>query len=49
LADEAGTVLDKVLVEHGAPSRPPAESPIRFVRRPPAAAARARAAKTASS
>jgi len=49
LADEAGTALDKVLVEHGAPSRPPAESPIRFVRRPPAAAARARAAKTASS
>ena len=48
LADEAGTALDKVLVEHGAPTRPPAESPIRFVRRTPAAATRARGAKPAS-
>ena len=49
LADEAGTALDKVLVKHGAPSRPLAESPIRFVRRVPAAAARPRDAKAASS
>ena len=37
LADEAGTALDQVLVRHGAPTRPLAESPIRFVRRAPTA------------
>ncbi|MEO6743598.1 MAG: indolepyruvate oxidoreductase subunit beta family protein [Caldimonas sp.] len=41
LADEAGTALDQVLTRHGAPTRPLAESPIRFVRRLPAGASRA--------
>ena len=40
LADEAGTALDKALLQHGAPARPVKVSPIRFVRRAkPAAAA----------
>jgi indolepyruvate ferredoxin oxidoreductase beta subunit len=47
LADEAGSALDKVLVQHGAPSRPVAESPIRFVRRVRSAAAGARGAEAA--
>ena len=36
LADEAGTALDLALLRHGAPARPVAEAPIRFVRRPKA-------------
>ena len=38
LADEGGKALDATLVRHGAPPRPVKEQPIRFVRRPPAAA-----------
>ena len=34
LADEAGSALDKTLLQHGAPARPVKESPIRFMRRP---------------
>jgi indolepyruvate ferredoxin oxidoreductase beta subunit len=37
LADEAGTALDRTLTQHGAPPRPVAEVPIRFVRRVKAA------------
>jgi indolepyruvate ferredoxin oxidoreductase beta subunit len=47
LADEAGSALDKVLLQHGAPRRPVAESPIHFVRRPRAAASGARGAEAA--
>jgi indolepyruvate ferredoxin oxidoreductase beta subunit len=36
LADEAGTALDRTLVQHGAPARPVKAQPIRFVRKPPA-------------
>ncbi|MET3514806.1 indolepyruvate ferredoxin oxidoreductase beta subunit [Pseudacidovorax sp. 1753] len=35
LADEAGTALDATLRAHGAPPRPVAEQPIRWMRRPP--------------
>ncbi|TFZ01235.1 indolepyruvate oxidoreductase subunit beta family protein [Ramlibacter rhizophilus] len=41
LADEAGTQLDAALVRHGAPPRPVKEQPIRFVRKPKAAAGQA--------
>jgi indolepyruvate ferredoxin oxidoreductase beta subunit len=34
LADEAGTALDRTLVEHGAPKRPVKAVPIRFERKP---------------
>ncbi|MEO5670795.1 MAG: indolepyruvate oxidoreductase subunit beta family protein [Ramlibacter sp.] len=34
LADEAGSALDKALVQHGAPPRPVKAQPIRFVRKP---------------
>jgi indolepyruvate ferredoxin oxidoreductase, beta subunit len=33
LADAAGSALDRTLLQHGAPARPPKEAPIRFVRR----------------
>jgi len=39
LADEAGTALDAALVRHGAPPRPVKEQPIRWMKRPPPAAA----------
>jgi len=34
LADDAGTALDRTLVEHGAPKRPVKAVPIRFERKP---------------
>jgi indolepyruvate ferredoxin oxidoreductase beta subunit len=36
LADDAGTALDRALAQHGAPPRPVAEQPIRWVRQRPA-------------
>lgn len=33
LADDAGTALDRALLQHGAPARPLKEQPIRWVRR----------------
>lgn len=38
LADEAGTALDRVLVQHGAPARPVVVQPIRWMPRPSRAA-----------
>ena len=38
LADDAGKALDVALVQHGAPARPVREQPIRFMRKPAAAA-----------
>ena len=38
LADDAGKALDLALVQHGAPARPVREQPIRFMRKPAAAA-----------
>jgi indolepyruvate ferredoxin oxidoreductase beta subunit len=40
LADEAGTALDRTLVEHGAPPRPAKPVPIRFMRKPVSGATR---------
>jgi indolepyruvate ferredoxin oxidoreductase beta subunit len=39
LADENGKALDAALVQHGAPPRPVKAQPIRWMRKPPAAAA----------
>jgi indolepyruvate ferredoxin oxidoreductase, beta subunit len=40
LADEAGSALDATLLRHGAPARPVQAQPIRWMKKPPAAASR---------
>jgi len=40
LQDDAGKALDLTLRAHGAPARPVAEQPIRFMRKPGASAPR---------
>jgi indolepyruvate ferredoxin oxidoreductase, beta subunit len=44
LTDEAGSALDKALVQHGAPARPLVAQPIRWVKKPPGQAVAAKRA-----